>query len=1015
MSDLLAPFLDPASRTWWVALLAAAAIGWLVQVWTGRSERSAWLSRSSALDMQLLLGRQALRALGAWPALFTAWWLATHLVRRLDRYVGRPELDGVPEWALPALYAVTLFVAWDASRYVLHRLMHAVPALWSLHQVHHSAETLTPLTFHRIHPLESFLYELRGVVVTGLVAGGFYWLFRGGSLGWTVLGVHGIGWTLNLISGNLRHSHVWWSWGRLEAWLISPAQHQLHHAPETERTNFGTWLAIWDRLGGTLLLAERPPERFGVASRNHGDDLASAWLGPLVEIGRSWAPLAPLGAAFLSALAQADDEVPSDDLDYEILVVGDEGLPEVAGSAHEVTEEQLERFEHDDIHKVLATVPGVTVREEDGFGLRPNIGIRGANSNRSAKITLMEDGVLLAPAPYAAPAAYYFPMTTRMTSVEVFKGASAVQYGPNTVGGTVNLVTRGVPDAPDGAIDVAAGYWPTGKVHAWTGTGDGRSGVLLEAVEVGSTGFKTLDGGGPTGFDRTEVMFKGRLGSDPDAESVHALELKLGYSRERSHETYLGLTPDDFEAQPWRRYAATQLGLMEWHRTQVEASWPVRIGEVFDARTVAYHHFLDRSWTKFNRFEDPSVDMHALMQGTGEGRAGVLLAVLRGEEDSTEAERLLIGTNDRRFHAYGVQSRARWSARGDVISSRLEGGLRVHADDVLRLQYEVPHHMRSGVLRRAGGRVVNLDALTRARALAGHLHETFDVGPLSLQGGARVEHVRTRFEGADERPEDWQTTTALLPGVGALVSLTPWLDAFTGIHRGFSPVAPGSDPGVLPEQSWNTEVGLRASTIDFRAELVGFSNAYANLTSACTFASGCLDEAIDTQYDGGEVEMVGTESLLGKSFLLPAGVALDVSATHTLTVSAFQSSFSSNFDQFGDVEKGDWLPYVPVHQGAAQLAAEHRRWSAALAATARSGMRDSASQGPLTTEDVPALVLLDASAAIRPGERVELYTTASNVLNTAAVVSWRPLGARPTAPLRVMVGVKLRGRSREID
>ena len=68
-----------------------------------------------------------------------------------------------------------------------------------------------------------------------------------------------------------------------------------------------------------------------------------------------------------------------------------------------------------------------------------DIGLRGANPDRSAKLTLMEDGVLMGPAPYSAPAAYYFPLTTRMTAVEVFKGPASIRYGPNTIGGAINL------------------------------------------------------------------------------------------------------------------------------------------------------------------------------------------------------------------------------------------------------------------------------------------------------------------------------------------------------------------------------------------------------------------------------------------------------------------------------------------------------------------------------------------------------------------------------------------------
>ena len=81
----------------------------------------------------------------------------------------------------------------------------------------------------------------------------------------------------------------------------------------------------------------------------------------------------------------------------------------IGGSVSFLDTEYLQQNNYGDIHRILARIPGVQVQDEDGFGLRPNIGLRGTGLDRSSKITVMEDGVLMAPAPYASPSAYYFP------------------------------------------------------------------------------------------------------------------------------------------------------------------------------------------------------------------------------------------------------------------------------------------------------------------------------------------------------------------------------------------------------------------------------------------------------------------------------------------------------------------------------------------------------------------------------------------------------------------------------
>jgi Fe(3+) dicitrate transport protein len=281
---------------------------------------------------------------------------------------------------------------------------------------------------------------------------------------------------------------------------------------------------------------------------------------------------APLAASFLlsaSGTARAQDE--ADDVN-----VNGTRLVETGGSAHVVKDAQLRRFAYDNPDQVLLSVPGVYVRPEDGMGLRPNIGIRGANSDRSKKVTLMEDGVLSGPAPYSAPAAYYFPLIDRMSTVRVVKGPASILYGPQTVGGAIDLVTRSIPSERGGTYDLALGQYGYNKEHVTYGMSDEHAGFLIEGMRLDNSGFKNLDGGGDTGFTRNEWMAKASYNPEPRAEVQNEFLLKLGYSEEQSNETYLGITDDDFHKTPDRRYLASKDNKMDNHRTLIELSHKLR-------------------------------------------------------------------------------------------------------------------------------------------------------------------------------------------------------------------------------------------------------------------------------------------------------------------------------------------------------------------------------------------------------------------------------------------------------
>ena len=142
----------------------------------------------------------------------------------------------------------------------------------------------------------------------------------------------------------------------------------------------------------------------------------------------------PVALGLLASLSFAAQAATPNDIEHVTIFGNSQAVETTPGSGMVIDQAYLDDFAVSDIMRVLTKVPGVYITEEDGYGLRPNIGMRGNSADRSEKITIMEDGVLAAPAPYASPAAYYFPTIGRMSSIEVLKGGSSVIIWPPYVG-----------------------------------------------------------------------------------------------------------------------------------------------------------------------------------------------------------------------------------------------------------------------------------------------------------------------------------------------------------------------------------------------------------------------------------------------------------------------------------------------------------------------------------------------------------------------------------------------------
>ncbi|MGB0588691.1 MAG: TonB-dependent receptor family protein [Myxococcota bacterium] len=686
-------------------------------------------------------------------------------------------------------------------------------------------------------------------------------------------------------------------------------------------------------------------------------------------------------------------------------------LARIGGSAHLLTEAQLEVFEQDDPHAVLLKVPGVYLRQEDGFGLRPNIGLRGASSDRSKKVTLMEDEVLFGPAPYSAPAAYYFPLMTRMQGVEVFKGPAAIRYGPNTIGGAVNFVTRAIPQKATGMLDLAYGMTNYGKLHGHFGVSNSWGGLLLEGVLLNSDGFKDLDGGGNTGFQKGEFMLKGMVQTDPLATIYHRVDLKAGYSLEGSNETYLGLTDADFEATPYRRYVASQLDRMDNDRLQLQLSYTLSVGDWFEVAVTGYRHDYYRAWRKVGRFQDGMALSDILASPDGAERA-VYYAILTGEQDSyTEGESLMLGTNARTYVSQGVSLGGRLNLETGPVSHDIEFGLRVHYDEIARNHIEEVYFMEGATMVDAEEDVLTTTKNIGATlAVAGHLIYGVSGWGLTLSPGVRFEAIESTMEELLVGSLTSNTQLVGLLGFGVHYAITPELGVLAGLHQGFSPVSPGQPQEVQPERSTNYEFGLRYahSRQSMSFEVVGFVSDYTNLIGECGFSAGCEAEQLDQQYNAGAVLVAGLEFVGGHRFDLGAEIDLPVRLSYTFTHTEFLTEFTSDNPQFQDVSVGDELPYVPAHQASLTVGVEGPWWGVNIAGTLVDAMRETAGQdGDDEAFFTGLLPLVDLAAHIRPLDEVEVYLKLDNLLMQESIVSRRPYGARPSKPFSVSLGLKL--------
>lgn len=686
------------------------------------------------------------------------------------------------------------------------------------------------------------------------------------------------------------------------------------------------------------------------------------------------------------------------------------------GSAYYISPEEIRRLGYTDINRMLKAVPGVNMYEEDGFGLRPNISLRGTKAERSERISIMEDGVLAAPAPYSAPAAYYFPNVARMEAIEVLKGSSQVQYGPFTTGGAINLVSTPIPNSFSGKANISYGSKNTFKSHTSVGSSWKHFGYMVEYLRYQSDGFKKYEDHAAKGFKRNDIIAKIRVKTDHVKGVNHALELKFGYADENSDETYVGLSADDFKKIPFLRYAGSQMDKLKTDHRQWVATYLLTFSNKLKITTNAYYNYFHRNWYKLNdvRAGITSKEKRSIADVLVDPETNIrYFDILTGKTDREE-EALLVRANNRTYRSRGIQTRAEYRFNLNEFFFDLEFGLRYHADEEDRFQWDDSYSMKNKkmVLFMEGIHGTNANRVTSANALAGYLLAKLRYDAWTVTAGLRYEDVdllkkdytkEDLARSGKVRIETPNHVRVLIPGVGLHYQLMPAASVFFGIHKGFAP--PSAELYQKPESSVNMELGTRVAIGNFRAELIGFYNNYSNMLGSDLAASGGAGTL--EQFNVGEARVKGAEFLVQYQPLPKnCNVRLPLQVSYTYTDTEIRNSFESH--SWGNVVRGDEIPYIFKHALNMQLGIECKWFYANIGTRYNSDMRTSPGQGTIAErEKVPANLIFDASLNVFVNKYLTVRLNAINLTNRVYLTSRHPAGLRAGHPFGIYAGANV--------
>lgn len=697
---------------------------------------------------------------------------------------------------------------------------------------------------------------------------------------------------------------------------------------------------------------------------------------------------------------------------------------ELPGSAAVVAGEDFRARGYTNLKQIAATAPGVFVRDEDGFGNFPNISIRGVDGTRSAKVTLMEDGILTAPSPYSAPNAYYSPKSGRMAGIEFLKGSSQVMYGPHTTGGVVNFLSTPIPTEERRFFSrLTAGSYGNLFNQTWLGgvtqTEAGKVGALVELHTQLSDGFRQIDGvGRRSGYTLTEPMIK--LSWEPSGGLRQRFELKVGQTDFDADESYAGLSEADLRARPDRRYASSRFDHHVAEQWRTYLRWSAEPDKSLRLDSALYFNRFDRMWDKL----DGITPAPGLLSNIGEALVHApSLALLRGDRVTGNDGSFYTNKALRQHEAYGWQGAVTKRLEAGAVRHELTAGLRIHRDDAGGSNQRTTYAVDDGVIGAGTPGAVSSAGYQETVATAFFIEDSIRTGALTLRPGLRYEHLKM---GSTSGAGAYAPTTnaMVMGGLGFTYALNAEHALFGGVYRGGSAANPaGYAAGATSESSLGKELGWRGRKGATSWELVAFHTDFHDLIAPVVGVAGGGLLAVT---NGGGAVSYGLEALLRHDLAGgERGYKVPVYAGLTWTHARFKDIVGSRLDNsaglFAGAENGHDIPYIPAwklaagaglesgpYAGSLDLSYYSSTWGTGYNANPRLVDGTSSLADPSAIDGrVDGLLTVDLNLRWQCTRTFRVVGGVQNLLDRRAIISRAPLGGRANAPRTLFLGGEL--------